>query len=127
MRISFVTPEYPPGPRLGGIATHFHEMAGALTRAGHEVQVVTPGQPGESCDDGITVSRVAIGSVLPPRAEDILSYRRLSAVVLRRKPDVLQAPEWMACASGLNGSAETSAIARFHCSVRSLRMRFHER
>lgn len=46
MRISLLTPEYPPSASLGGIATHTYTMARALTRAGHEVQVVTIGPPG---------------------------------------------------------------------------------
>jgi len=45
MRISMLTPEYPPD-WIGGVATHTYTMARALVAAGHEVQVITPGTPG---------------------------------------------------------------------------------
>jgi glycosyltransferase involved in cell wall biosynthesis len=41
MRILLVSSEYPP--RIGGIATHAAQLAGALAHLGHEVTVLAPG------------------------------------------------------------------------------------
>jgi len=92
MRISLLTPEY---LRLGGIATHTLTMARALARAGHEVQVVTPGPPGVACEDGVTVTRVEAGARWYPAAE-FRTYRRLAKAALSWRPDVVHSAEWRA-------------------------------
>src|SRR5450631_1216495 len=112
MRISLLTPEYPPRPRLGGIATHIQILAQALARAGHEVQVVTPGPPGVVCEDGITVARVLIGTHLHPLAEHFLTYRRLANAVRKWQPDIVQSPEWLASAWWLTRFTSIPVVTR---------------
>ena len=112
MRISLLTPEYPPRPRLGGIATHIHTMARALVRAGHEVQVVTPGPPGVALEDGVTVARVEVATRLHPLVEHFLSYRRLAKAVLSWRPDVVQSPEWQANAWWLTRFSRIPVVTR---------------
>lgn len=112
MRISLLTPEYPPRPRLGGIATYVHTTGRALARAGHEVQVVTPGPQGVTIEDGVTVARVEIGTRLHPLAEHFLSYPRLAKAVESWRPDVVQAPEWQASAWWLARFAQIPVVTR---------------
>lgn len=107
MRISFLTPEYPPGPLLGGIATHTYTMARALVQAGHEVQVVTPGSPGVVCEDGITIARVRTGARLNP-----LSYRRLATAAMGWRPDVVHSAEWRATAWWLTRFTRLPVVTR---------------
>lgn len=118
MRISLMTPEYPPRPGVGGIATHIHTMARALARAGHEVQVVTPGEPGVAgapsvvVEDDVTVARVAVGTRFHPLAEQFLSYRHLAHAALSWRPDVVQCPEWQANAWWLTRFADVPVVTR---------------
>ncbi|MBP2299377.1 glycosyltransferase [Azospirillum picis] len=99
MRLSLLTPEYPPGDWLGGIATHTGTMARALSRLGHTVQVVTPwrGGPapaGTSLEDGVTVERVDPGARIHPVADRFRTNRRLAAAVRAFAPDVVHAAEF---------------------------------
>ena len=112
MRISLLTPEYPPRERLGGIATHALTMAQALTRAGHEVQVVTLGPPGEVCEDGITVTRVEMGERLHHLVERFRAYRRIAKAVQSWVPDVAHAAEWQANAWWLTRFTRIPVVTR---------------
>jgi glycogen synthase len=112
MRISLLTPEYPPRKRLGGIATHTLTMAKALTAAGHEVQVVTPGPPGVVCEDGVTIARVMVGTRLHPLVERFLTYRRLAKAALSWRPDVVHSAEWQANAWWLTRFTRIPAVTR---------------
>ncbi|WP_282189010.1 glycosyltransferase [Azospirillum sp. SYSU D00513] len=112
MRISLLTPEYPPGERLGGIATHTHTMARALTRAGHEVQVVTPGVPGTHREEGVTVVRVGIGMRLHPILDRFRINRSIARAALRWRPDVVHAAEFDANAWWLTRFSKIPVVTR---------------
>lgn len=59
MKICHITWEFPPRV-VGGIASHCHDLAKALTKLGHEVYVVTldfPGAPNYEELDGVKVYR----------------------------------------------------------------------
>jgi len=60
MRIAILSWESLHSIPVGGIAVHVTELAAALTRAGHEVHVITrmgAGQPAYSCIDGVHYHR----------------------------------------------------------------------
>jgi glycogen(starch) synthase len=113
MRISLLTPEYPPRKRLGGIATHTLTMAKALTAAGHEVQVVTPGPSEVVCEEGVTIARVTVGTRLHPLVERFLTYRRLAKAALSWRPDVVHSAEWQANAWWLTRFTRIPVVTRF--------------
>jgi glycogen(starch) synthase len=112
MRISLLTSEYPPGERLGGIATHTHTMARALVRAGHDVQVVTPGSPGTVREEGVAVTRVEAQRSLHPVANRFVTNRRLAKAVLSWRPDVVHAAEFDANAWWLARFARVPIVTR---------------
>jgi glycogen synthase len=113
MRISLVTPEYPPGERLGGIATHTHTMARALTKAGHQIQVVTLGNSSEKLEDGIRVVRVAPAKGLHPVIDRFRTNRRIASAVIAWKPDVVHAAEFDANAWWLSRFSRLPVVTRF--------------
>jgi glycogen(starch) synthase len=112
MRISLLTPEYPPGEQLGGIATHTHTMARALTRAGHEVQVVTPGLPSVVREDGVTVLRIGAGGHLPRVANWFRMNRCFAKAALTWLPDVVHAAEFSATAWWLTRFTRIPVVTR---------------
>lgn len=58
MRIQHLSWEYPPVV-YGGLGRHVAALSRAQAAAGHEVTVVTQGEPGVSVEEGVTVVRVA--------------------------------------------------------------------
>ncbi|PWC32981.1 glycosyltransferase [Azospirillum sp. TSO35-2] len=121
MRLSLLTPEYPPGEKLGGIATHTHTMARALVRAGHEVQVVTPWKgggiapgiaPGIAVEDGVTVQRVDLGGRVHPVVDRFRVNRRLADAVRAFRPDVVHAAEFDADAWWLTRFSNLPVVTR---------------
>jgi glycogen synthase len=88
--------EYPPNKGMGGIGTYAATVAGALSRRGHDVRVVTKGDGTVAVEDGVTVRRVR------PRRR--LTRLKASAIALRSRPHVVQAAEW---------GAEAWLLARF--------------
>ena len=117
MRLSLLTPEYPPGEKLGGIATHTHTMARALARLGHTVQVVTPwkagGLPaGTSIEGGVTVNRVDPGPRLHAVVDRFRTNRRLADAVRAFRPDVVHAAEFDADAWWLSRFSTIPVVTR---------------
>jgi glycogen(starch) synthase len=96
MRIVMITPEYPPATRIGGIGTYAATVAPALARRGHEVFVLTRGEPGVQERDGVRVERLE-HRWLPDRiGEHLLSLRTIASAARSLHPDVVQAAEWEA-------------------------------
>ncbi|WP_372394558.1 glycosyltransferase [Azospirillum sp. HJ39] len=117
MRLSLLTPEYPPGEKLGGIATHTHTMARALTRLGHAVQVVTPWKGGGaaagiSVEDGVTVQRVDPGPSMQAVLDRFRTNRRLAEAVRSFRPDVVHAAEFDADAWWLTRFSTIPVVTR---------------
>ncbi|CAO3361137.1 glycosyltransferase [Azospirillum palustre] len=117
MRLSLLTPEYPPGEKLGGIATHTHTMARALARLGHTVQVVTPwktgGLPaGTTIEDGVTVQRVDPGPHRHAVLDRFRTNRRLADAVRAFGPDVVHAAEFDADAWWLTRFSTIPVVTR---------------
>jgi glycogen(starch) synthase len=103
MRIVLPSPEYPPAAGIGGIATHTAAVAQALAKRGHEVAVVTRGQPARTTKHGVTIVRIP-GCHLPggvPRRntlERLCDQVRIVAACRRFAPEVVHASEWEAWA-----------------------------
>ncbi|PWC89387.1 hypothetical protein TSH100_04925 [Azospirillum sp. TSH100] len=117
MRLSLLTPEYPPGEKLGGIATHTHTMARALARLGHTVQVVTPWKAGAlpagtTIEDGVTVQRVDPGPHVHAVLDRFRTNRRLADAVRAFRPDVVHAAEFDADAWWLTRFTTIPVVTR---------------
>lgn len=96
MRIVLVSSEYPPADDLGGIGTNTATVAPALARRGHDVCVVTTGDPGTTEHRGVTVVRPR-HRWLPNRPLDLMAQRRrIAAAAEAFRPDVIHAAEWEA-------------------------------
>lgn len=102
MRIVHITWEYPP-LIYGGIAPHVAHLAQAQAALGHEVSVITQGDPGATVEAGVRVIRRAAS---PPHLEfaeaTLLAWvaglnNSLSAalVSLRQAPDVVHVHDWV--------------------------------
>jgi glycogen synthase len=99
MRIVLISPEYPPAERMGGIGTNTETVAKELARCGHEVAVVvTDGGPATESANGVEVVRLRPRWVPNPQARLLLARRGVARTVRSLRPDVVQAPEWLALA-----------------------------
>ena len=86
-------------PGLGGIGTNTATLGPAFARLGHDVCVVTRGEPSSTADeDGVRVVRIEQRWLPDPRAERLLARMRYAAAARSFRPDVVQAPEWEATA-----------------------------
>lgn len=95
MRVVLITPEYPPGDRLGGIATNTHALAVALAQRGHEVCVVTRGTRDETAvQDGFEVVRLRHRWLPWDAAAELTQRARIALAARRFNPDVIHAAEW---------------------------------
>jgi glycogen synthase len=98
MRVSLVTPEYPPDSPAGGIGTNTQTLARALARRGTAVQVVTYGRVGSGLEEDFPVNRVRPPALRRGRLRTVVARRDLSSHVSRFRPDVVHAAEWGAAA-----------------------------
>jgi glycogen synthase len=96
MRIAVVSPEYPSLRPAGGIGTTTRTLALGLARRGHDVHVITGGQPGRFLDEGVPVVALRHHWVPHRAARRLLANRSISATVASLRPDVVQAAEWEA-------------------------------
>lgn len=105
MRITLVSPEYPPMKAMGGIGTNMWTLSGGLAEAGHDVSVVTRGDVDDRySDDGVTVIRLRHRWLPNQHMRRLLARLRIASTVRRLNPDVVHTAEW---------EAEAWWIARF--------------
>ena len=100
MKIGMYTPSYPSVSGEGGIGTYVRENARALSEAGHEVHVLTPGS-GPAIQDGLV--RVHQYTVAPLRGVDRIfpgaganwrAGREMTRLVRQYQLDVVEFPNW---------------------------------
>lgn len=121
MKITFLTPEYPPFGTTGGIGSYVSIIAPALVARGHEVRVVTcTGTRREDAEDrGVHVhvrperplpllGRIRRVSQTHARLAAARSYR--AALGELPRPDVVESPEWMAESLRIRGSTRRSRL-----------------
>jgi glycogen(starch) synthase len=121
MKITFLTPEYPPFGTTGGIGSYVSIIAPTLAARGHEVRVITcTGSHREDVvDRGVDVhvrpfrpiplvGRVRRVSQTHARLAAARSY----SAALRElgRPDVVESPEWMAESLRIRGSTRRSRL-----------------
>lgn len=131
MHIVYISQEFPPSKRAGGIASYVKEIADGMVGRGHRVTVVTASDDTRVCsdtvEDGIRVLRLSGGAFFVPEAEGgskwkklrvvyrFYSYRRkLAKVVLGLKNvDVVEVADYGAEGLFLN-KAQAPVILRLH-------------
>lgn len=133
MRVLLVSQEMPPETGWGGIGTYVGIIAPALVDAGAEVHVLSvvrgQGRSDAITDCGVHVHRRPLRR--PPGVGQLLrmpeSWNRasLAAAVawevrrLEIRPDVIEAPEWMAEGAAL-ALGRTPLVVRLHSSARQV-------
>lgn len=75
MHICYISREYPPSLRGGGIASYVKEVAEGMARRGHQVTVICASDDTRTCsdakEDGIRVIRLAGADIIIPKVEGI--------------------------------------------------------
>lgn len=112
MHICFISREYPPSLRGGGIASYVKEMAHGLYELGHQVTVIAASDDtrlsSEYDDDGVRVIRLKGGDFVIPQVEGksflkkfrifyrFHSYRKRVRKTLKslKNVDVVEVPEY---------------------------------
>ena len=114
MHIVYISREYVPTQRGGGIASYVKEMAVAMTRRGHKVTVICASddtrRQNDSVEEGIRVIRLCGGDFIIPSVEHTLlaqvkklrmvyrfySYRRriLKTVRQLKDVDIIEVPDY---------------------------------
>lgn len=137
MKIVFVSREYLPSMRAGGIATYVYESARWLVDHGHKVIVVCASddvrRESESFEYGVRVVRLSGGDFYIPTVDSLwgnfLSHwrvhffyrsyrkklqRRLLRVVREDKPDIIEFAEYGNEALYWRGQEEVPWVVRIH-------------
>lgn len=131
MRVLFVSQELPPETGWGGIGTYVDVLSEALGAAGAEVHVlsVVPDQPESTREiGGVTVYRRPLRAPELARLRVPDTWRRVWLPFdvarwvrqLGLRPDVIEAPEWMAEGLALSLRGEFPLVVRLHSSARQL-------
>lgn len=112
MHIVYVSREYPPSLRGGGIASYIREMATSMVARGHRVTIVAASDDtrlsSDSVENGVRVIRLSGGDFVIPQVEGgarwkklrplyrFWSYRRRvrEAVMTLKDVDVIEVPEY---------------------------------
>lgn len=131
MHICFISREYPPSLRGGGIASYVKEMAHGLHELGHQVTVIAASDDtrlsSEQDNEGVRVIRLKGGDFVIPQVEGcsylkkfrmfyrFYSYRKsvLNAVKRLKDIDVIEVPEYGAEGYYLN-KLNIPVITRLH-------------
>ena len=81
MKIAYVSQEFPPSLRAGGIASYVKEIAYGMVARGHQVTVLTANddtrRESETTEDGVRVIRLAGGNFYLPQVEGASVLGRL--------------------------------------------------
>ena len=152
MRILYISQEYPPSPRAGGIGSYVKEIAHGMAAQGHEVTILTANDDTRKSDitdeNGVRVIHMAGGSFFVDGAEGkkhfaklkklrclyrFWSYRRkLRQAVQQYGPfDVIEVPEY-GCEGLYLNELGIPVIYRLHAATfidfstgRILKLSFH--
>src|SRR6202035_2116631 len=117
MRVLFVSQEMPPETGWGGIGTYVDVLSEALAAKGHEVHVLSVAEdqpPSRTQRGGVTIHRFPLPPAGDPTGRLPETWMRLRQAVsvmrmfrrLDLRPDVVEAPEWMAEGLALGWSAK---------------------
>lgn len=79
MHIVYVSREYPPSKRAGGIASYIKEMATSLVAIGHKVTVIAASDDtrlsSDKIEEGVRVIRLEGGNFIVPEVEPMAFYK----------------------------------------------------
>lgn len=130
MRVLLLTRDFPP-TSIGGVAAHVDGLAGALSRAGHDVRVFTIDHTGERDAEAVTIDNVRVRSArtdLPwlPDDDDVLrmasANNQITALTAADdwRPHVVHAHDWHTAWAGdtLSTLFEAPLVATFHSTER---------
>jgi glycogen(starch) synthase len=121
MRVLLLSWEYPPLV-VGGLGRHVEALAVQLSRAGHDVRVVTRGdkaEPTAETVDAVRIHRAAVDPLaLDFTTESLLAWAQASEhallrvalpLVRRWRPDVVHAHDWLVAQSAITLGEATGA------------------
>lgn len=84
MHIVYISQEFPPSQRAGGIASYVKEIADGMIRLGHQVTIVTASDDtrisSDTVEDGIRVLRLSGGAFFVPSAEGGSKMKKLRII-----------------------------------------------
>lgn len=84
MHIVYISQEFPPSKRAGGIASYVKEIADGMIRLGHQVTIVTASDDtrisSDTTEDGIRVLRLSGGAFFVPSAEGGSKMKKLRVI-----------------------------------------------
>lgn len=107
----------------GGVQEHIAQVSRALRRRGHEIEIVTPGEPGRDVEPGVTVVgwpvRVPFNGSVAPTCLERAAIARVRQRLQAFAPDVVHSHEPFS--SMVTGAAARHArgpvVATFHCAL----------
>ena len=125
MRICYLSEEYPPETRRGGIGTYTREIACAVAQLGHEVNVITKthGDPYDTEAEGVLVHRIprpttglddASHRVADLLARSLAVFTKVQELNSRHPFDIIEAPEIGSEALHLAFRRDFTLVTRFH-------------
>lgn len=100
MRVMMATWEYPPD-KVGGIASHVHDLSRSLVRMGHDVHILTHGKENsEDYQSGITIHRIkSVENSTDTITWSVALSHKMEKEAIRlhkqQKFDVVHAHDWM--------------------------------
>lgn len=84
MHIVYISQEFPPSKRAGGIASYVKEIADGMIRLGHQVTIVTASDDtrisSDTVEDGIRVFRLSGGAFFVPSVEGGSKMKKLRVI-----------------------------------------------
>lgn len=122
MKLGFYTPNYPGITQDGGIGTYTRDIAKALTRLGHQIHVVTPGQECESQDEGVHIHQVRLrhmpilDRLIPGFGNCWHLNNKLQLVVRKHGLDLVELPNWEGLGIYYQRTRTTPTVVRLHTS-----------
>lgn len=107
----------------GGVQEHIAQVSHALRKRGHDVEIVTPGEPGRDDGPGVMVLgrpvRIAFNGSIAPACLEPAAIARVRRRLLAFAPDIVHTHEpFSSMVSGAAARhAEVPVVATFHCAL----------
>jgi hypothetical protein len=125
MKIGIYTPQYPIVTSEGGVGTYTRSIGRALSNLGHEVHVLTPGNPQRVCLDGPVSIHVApadyfpiVERLIPGSGSCYRISRAMRRLVAEQQLDIVEFANWEGLGTLFALSRPIPIVVRLHTSSR---------